>query len=79
MSVGTYRRRVVGERLQVSHVGVNEPPSAFDLGADVVIRSKSNESSQTETHTQGQTGEEGCSDCTLTAESSTATYRSRDS
>lgn len=29
--VRTYCRRVVSERLQVSHVGVNEPPSAFDL------------------------------------------------
>lgn len=52
VSVRTYCRRVVSERLQVSHVGVNEPPSAFDLWADVVVCGESNENSHTEKHMQ---------------------------
>lgn len=45
-----YRGRVVGERLQVSDVGVNEPPSALDVRAQVVVCCVGHEYPQTNTY-----------------------------
>lgn len=45
---GAYRRRVVGKRLQVPHVGVYEPPRAFNLSGHVMVGGVGDEHSQTE-------------------------------
>lgn len=55
MCVGAYRRCVVSKCLQVSDVGVNEPSSALDLVADIMVCCIGNEYSQTETHTRTHT------------------------
>lgn len=34
----SYRRSVIGKCLQVSHIGVDEPPRALNLGANIMIR-----------------------------------------
>lgn len=54
MCVSPYRRCVVSKCLQVSDVGVNEPPRVFDLVADILVCSISNEHSQAETHTNSK-------------------------
>lgn len=46
-----YCRCVVSKCLQVSHIGVDEPPGALNLGADVMVCSIGNKYSHTETHT----------------------------
>lgn len=49
-----YRRRVVGERLQVSDVGVDEPPRALDVHAHVVVGGVGDGDSRTEADTSSE-------------------------
>lgn len=49
-----YRGRVVGERLQVSDVGVDEPPRALDVHAHVVVGSVGDGHSRTEADTSSE-------------------------
>lgn len=49
-----YRGRVVGECLQVSDVGVDEPPRALDVHAHVVVGSVGDGDSRTEADTSSE-------------------------
>lgn len=49
-----YRRRVVGERLQVSDVGVDESPRALDVHAHVVVGGVGDGDSRTEADTSSE-------------------------
>lgn len=49
-----YRGRVVGQRLQVSDVGVDEPPRALDVHAHVVVGSVGDGHSRTEADTSSE-------------------------
>lgn len=60
-----YRGRVVGECLQVSDIGVDQPPRALDVQAHVVIGSVGDDHSHTERY-QSRPAEGGIDTFTVT-------------